>query len=48
MLVGLTAALLVIGFSETLLWYVIHAIHAQPWFFGVFSTIQGVGSIIGA
>jgi MFS family permease len=46
-LVGLTAALLVIGFSETLLWYVIHAIGAQNWFFGVFSTIQGVGSIIG-
>jgi MFS family permease len=46
-LVGLTAALLVIGFSETLLWYVIHAIGAKPWFFGVFSTIQGVGSIIG-
>jgi MFS family permease len=46
-LVGLTAALLVIGFSETLLWYVIHAIGANSWFFGVFSTIQGVGSIIG-
>jgi MFS family permease len=46
-LVGLTAALLVIGFSETLLWYVIGAIHAQSWFFGVFMTIQGVGSIIG-
>jgi MFS family permease len=46
-LVGLTAALLVIGFSETLLWYVIHAIGAQGWFFGVFSTIQGIGSIIG-
>lgn len=46
-LVGLTAALLVIGFSETLIWYVIHAIGAQPWFFGFFSTIQGIGSIIG-
>lgn len=46
-LVGLTAALLVIGFSETLLWYVLHAIGEPPSFFGVFSTIQGVGSIIG-
>ena len=46
-LVGLTAALLVIGFGETLLWYVIRAIHAQAWFFGAFSTIQGVGSILG-
>ena len=46
-LVGLTAALLVIGFSETLLWYVLRAIHEPPSFFGVCSTIQGVGSIIG-
>ncbi len=46
-LVGLTAALLVIGFGETLLWYVIRAIGAQPWFFGFFSTVQGVGSIVG-
>ncbi|MDX6481031.1 MAG: hypothetical protein QOG85_1541 [Gaiellaceae bacterium] len=46
-LVGLTASLLVIGFSETLLWYVLRAIGEPPSFFGVFSTIQGVGSIIG-
>jgi MFS family permease len=46
-LVGLTAAMLVIGFSETLIFFVIHAIHRQPSFFGVFATIQGVGSIIG-
>jgi MFS family permease len=46
-LVGLTAALLVIGFSETLLWFVLRAIHEPPSFFGVFSTIQGVGSIVG-
>lgn len=46
-LVGLTTALLVIGFSETLLWYVLQAIHEPPSFFGVFSTIQGVGAIIG-
>jgi len=46
-LVGLTTALLVIGFSETLLWYVLKAIHEPPSFFGIFSTIQGVGSIVG-
>ena len=46
-LVGLTASLLVIGFGETLLWYVLRAINEPPSFFGVFSTIQGVGSIIG-
>jgi MFS family permease len=46
-LVGLTAALLVIGFSETLLWYVLRAIHEPNSFFVVFTTIQGVGSVIG-
>ncbi|HET7572071.1 MAG TPA: MFS transporter [Gaiellaceae bacterium] len=44
---GLSLAMLVIGFSETLLFYVMHAIGKPASFFGVFSTIQGVGSIAG-
>jgi MFS family permease len=44
---GVAIALLVVGFSETLIFYVIHAIHEQPSFFGVFATIQGTGSIAG-
>jgi MFS family permease len=47
-LVGLTAAMLVIGFGETLLWYVLQAIHEPSSFFVVFATIQGVGSVLGA
>ena len=46
-LVGLTVAMLVIGFSETLIFFVIAALGKSPSFFGVFSTIQGVGSIAG-
>lgn len=46
-LVGLTVAMLVIGFSETLIFFVIQAIHRPPTFFAIFGTIQGVGSIIG-
>ena len=46
-LVGLTVAMLVIGFSETLIFFVIQAIHQPPTFFAYFGTIQGVGSIIG-
>ncbi|MGH3056506.1 MAG: MFS transporter, partial [Gaiellaceae bacterium] len=44
---GLTVAMLVIGFSETLIFFVIAALGKSPSFFGVFSTIQGVGSIAG-
>jgi MFS family permease len=46
-LVGLTVAMLVIGFGETLIFFVIQAIHRQPTFFAYFGAIQGVGSIIG-
>jgi MFS family permease len=45
--VGVALALLVVGFSETLIFFVIAAIGKQPSFFGVFATIQGVGSIAG-
>lgn len=44
---GVAIALLVIGFAETLIFSVIHALGQKPSFFGVFATIQGVGSIAG-
>jgi predicted MFS family arabinose efflux permease len=37
----------VVGFAETLIFYVIAALGKSPTFFVVFSTIQGVGSIAG-
>ena len=45
--VGVSLALLVVGFSETLIFFVIAALGKQPSFFGVFATIQGIGSIAG-
>jgi MFS family permease len=39
--------MLVIGFAETLIFVVLHAIGKPPSFFGVFATIQGTGSIAG-
>ena len=45
---GVTVALLVVGFSETLIFSVIGAgLHRQPSFFGVLAALQGAGSIIG-
>jgi MFS family permease len=44
---GIAVALLVVGFAETLIFYVIAALGKSPTFFVVFSTIQGVGSIAG-
>jgi MFS family permease len=44
---GIAVALLVVGFAETLIFSVIHALGKPPSFFGVFATIQGVGSIAG-
>jgi MFS family permease len=44
---GVAVALLVVGFSETLIFSVISALGQQPSFFGVFATIQGIGSIAG-
>jgi MFS family permease len=44
---GVAVALLVVGFAETLIFSVISALGQTPSFFGVFATIQGVGSIAG-
>lgn len=44
---GVAVALLVVGFAETLIFAVIAALGEPPSFFGVFATIQGVGSIAG-
>ena len=46
--VGLGAALLVVGFSETLIFAVnANSLHRPPSFIGVLSAFQGVGSIVG-
>ena len=44
---GIAVALLVVGFAETLIFAVIHALGQKPTFFCVFATIQGTGSIAG-
>ena len=44
---GISIALLVVGFAETLIFSVIAALGEKPSFFGVFATIQGTGSIAG-
>jgi len=46
--IGVTLALLVIGFDETLIFSVVTVgLHRQPAFFGVLSSLQGVGAIVG-
>ena len=45
--VGVTFALLVTGFTETLIFTVIEHLGHKPSFFGVLATLQGVGSIVG-
>jgi MFS family permease len=47
MTIGATVALLVIGFSETLIFSVIAHLGRPASFFGVLATLQGVGSIAG-
>jgi MFS family permease len=47
MTVGTTIALLVVGFTETLIFIVIGHLGHKPSFFGVLATLQGVGSIAG-
>jgi MFS family permease len=42
-----TVALLVVGFAETLIFFVIAHLGKSPSFFGVFGALQGVGSIAG-
>lgn len=45
--VGVSVALLVTGFSETLIFTVIQHLGQKPSFFGVLATLQGIGSIAG-
>jgi MFS family permease len=45
--VGVTVALLVTGFTETLIFSVIQHLGHGPSFFGVLSTLQGIGSLAG-
>ena len=45
--IGLAAALLVVGFSETLLFAITSALHHAPSFIGVLGSAQGVGAIAG-
>jgi len=45
--IGTTIALLVVGFSETLIFVVMAHLGKPPSFFGVLGTLQGVGSIAG-
>jgi len=47
MTVGTTIALLVVGFTETLIFIVIGHLGHKPSFFGVLATLQGVGSLAG-
>ena len=44
---AVSVALLVVGFSETLIFAVMAALGKPPSFFGVMAAIQGVGSIVG-
>jgi MFS family permease len=44
---GVSVALLVVGFAETLIFFVIARVGQQPSFFGVMATLQGVGAIAG-
>jgi MFS family permease len=47
MTIGTTVALLVAGFTETLIFSVMQALGKSPSFFGVLAPLQGVGSIAG-
>ena len=47
MTIGISATMLVIGFSETLLFAITAALHRAPSFIGVLGTAQGVGSVAG-
>jgi len=47
MTIGISVTMLVIGFSETLLFAITAALHRAPSFIGVLGTAQGVGSVVG-
>ena len=44
---GVSVALLVVGFSETLIFFVMKHVGEPPTFFGVIAPIQGAGAIVG-
>jgi MFS family permease len=48
MVVGCALCMLVIGFSETLIFELPHALHQPDSFVGVLMAVQGVGAIVGA
>ena len=45
--IGVSMTLLLIGFSETLIFAVTAAVHRPPSFIGVLETFQGVGAVVG-
>ena len=45
--IGVAAALLLVGFDETLIFAITAAMHRSPAFVGVLGTFQGVGAILG-
>jgi MFS family permease len=47
MTVGISTTMLVIGFSETLIFAITAALHRAPSFIGVLGSAQGIGSIVG-
>lgn len=47
MTIGVCATMLVIGFSETLIFALTAALHRPPSFIGILDTLQGAGAIVG-
>jgi hypothetical protein len=45
--IGVAAALLVIGFEDTLIFALAAALHRSPAFIGVMSSFQGAGAVVG-
>jgi MFS family permease len=45
--IGVAAALLVVGFSETLIFALANALHRSPAFIGVMDSFQGAGAVLG-
>jgi MFS family permease len=45
--IGVAAALLLVGFDETIIFAIASVLHRSPAFVGVMSTFQGVGAIVG-
>jgi MFS family permease len=45
--IGVAGALLVVGFSETLIFALVSSVHHSPAFIGVLDSFQGAGAIVG-